>query len=93
MTQSIERIVSRGHNRGDRLRPGSMSALRKSDAAVLTLAEVAALFGVDARTVSRAAHDGDLPCIRLGKRVFIPRERFLALIDGSPVADEPPAIV
>ncbi len=64
-----------------------MSALRASDAAVLTQAEVADLFGVDARTVSRALNDGTLPCIRFGRRALIPREPLLAILTGSPVAD------
>lgn len=69
------------------MRPGSMSALRMSDAAVLTQAEVAALFGVDVRTISRALTDGALPCIRFGRRAFVPREPLLAILSGSAIAD------
>ncbi|MGG7101018.1 helix-turn-helix domain-containing protein [Rhodococcus sp. 24CO] len=46
----------------------------------LTRTEVAALFGVDARTVSRAIDDGTIPSVRLGRRVFVPRVRLLDLL-------------
>ena len=35
--------------------------LRASRAAVVTIAQAAAILGVDARTVSRAIHNGELP--------------------------------
>ncbi|MFD4265710.1 helix-turn-helix domain-containing protein [Rhodococcus sp. NPDC058481] len=64
-----------------------MSALRKSDVPVLTVKEVAGLFNCDQRTVSQALTQGALPSIRLGKRVFVPREPLLAMLTGSPVPD------
>lgn len=57
--------------------------LRESDLVALTRAEVADLLGVDPRTVTRAIEDGQLPSIRLGRRVLIPRAPLLAKLEGS----------
>lgn len=54
--------------------------LRASGAAVVTVAEAASLLGVDVRTVSRAIQDGELPVLRLGRRILIPRLRLLELL-------------
>lgn len=59
-----------------------MTALRESDAAALTATEVAELFGVDQRTISAAIKAGELPSVRIGRRVFIPREPLLAMLSG-----------
>jgi excisionase family DNA binding protein len=50
-----------------------LEELRLSRAAVVTVAQAAAVFGVDVRTVSRAIENGELPALRLGRRVLIPR--------------------
>ena len=60
----------------------SMTELRRSDAAALTASEVASLFGVDARTISTAIANGELPSVRIGRRVFIPREPLLAMLSA-----------
>ena len=54
--------------------------LRASRAAVVTLAQAASVFGVDVRTVSRAIENGELPALRLGRRVLIPRLHLLAAL-------------
>lgn len=68
-----------------------LTALRQSDAAVLTSTEVAELFGVDPRTISSAIANGELPSVRIGRRVFIPREPLLAMLSAAPAgsADAP----
>ena len=55
----------------------SWAELRDTDREVLNRAEVAALLGVDARTVDRAIDDGTIPAVRLGRRILIPRRPFL----------------
>ena len=60
-----------------------MPSLRASTRATLTVAEVAELLEVDVRTVSRAARDGQLPSIEVGRRILIPREPLLALLTGG----------
>jgi excisionase family DNA binding protein len=52
--------------------------LVKSSAAVVTVTEAAELLGVDARTISRAMANGDLPALRVGRRLLIPRLPLLA---------------
>ena len=54
--------------------------LRISRAAVVTVAQAAAVFGVDVRTVARAIENGELPALRLGRRVLIPRLPLLAVL-------------
>lgn len=48
-----------------------------------TPAEVAAILGVDTRTVRRACADGQIPSFRVGKLVMIPRDGLLALLAGG----------
>ena len=57
--------------------------LRISRAAVVTVAQAASVFGVDVRTVSRAIENGELPALRLGRRVLIPRLPLLAALGVS----------
>lgn len=66
-----------------------MSALdeaTKSPAAVLSVTQahriLADLDGAapDERTIRRACENGQLPCVRIGKRILIPRLPFLALL-------------
>lgn len=45
--------------------------------------EVAAILGVDVRTVRRACADGQIPSFKVGKLVMIPRDGLLALIGGG----------
>ncbi len=61
----------------------TLADARKSDAAALTRAEVAAILNVDARTVTRGIESGEIPCLRLGRRRLVPREPFIALMSGG----------
>ena len=62
--------------------------LQTTTAATVTRADVAKLLGVDERTVTRAIVDGQLPSLRVGRRVLIPRVPLLARLGASeePVA-------
>ena len=57
-----------------------LEELRISRAAVVTVAQAAAVFGVDVRTVARAIENGELPALRLGRRVLITRLPLLAAL-------------
>jgi excisionase family DNA binding protein len=48
-------------------------------AVVATVAAVAGVLDVDERTVRRACEDGQIPSIRVGRRLLIPRDKFVAL--------------
>jgi excisionase family DNA binding protein len=45
--------------------------------------EVAQLLGLHRLTVYEAAHRGDLPCFRVGRRYFFPREAITRLLSGE----------
>lgn len=57
-----------------------LDELQISRAAVVTVAQAASVFGVDVRTVTRAIENGELPALRLGRRVLIPRLPLLAAL-------------
>lgn len=63
-----------------------------SRAAAFTRTQVAALLDVDERTVTRAIDEGQLPAIRLGRRVLVPRLPLLALLGASADAEKPAAL-
>jgi excisionase family DNA binding protein len=62
---------------------------RLPDRLVLTVEEVATLLGVSRWLVQQAARTGELPCIRLGRRILFPRTRIEAIIGGEPSVDPP----
>jgi excisionase family DNA binding protein len=57
----------------------------------LTVEEAAGILGVSRGTAYEAVRSGELPSVRLGRRLLIPRARLLQLL-GEPVAlpDVPP---
>ena len=60
-----------------------LEELRASRAAVVTIAEAAAVLGIDVRTVSRAIRNGELPALRLGRRLLIPRLQLLDCLGAT----------
>ena len=50
---------------------------------IIPFDEIGQRLGVSPRTAYRAARRGDIPAIRLGRRVIVPRRRFERLLDGS----------
>lgn len=60
---------------------GTLAELRESQAATITMKTAAAVLECDPRTVSAGIKDGSIPAVRLGRRVVIPRERFLKLFE------------
>lgn len=59
----------------------TIDQLRESQSVIITRAEAASALGIDPRTVTIAIENGDIPSIKLGRRVVIPREKFLRLFD------------
>lgn len=53
--------------------------LRRRRSLVITRLEAAQALGVDPRTVTVGIEDGTIPSVRIGRRVVIPREKFLRL--------------
>jgi excisionase family DNA binding protein len=65
----------------------NLDELMASRSAVVTVAQAASLFGVDVRTVTRGIQCGELPVLRLGKRILIPRLRLLELLGVTDTAE------
>jgi len=59
----------------------TIDALRGSRSLVITRTEAAAALGVDPRTVTAGIENGTIPSVKLGRRLVIPREKFLKLFD------------
>jgi excisionase family DNA binding protein len=70
------------HAPGDRTILG-WHDLRTSDRVALTPTEVARLLGVDRRTISRAIEDGDLPGVRIGRKIVISREALVRKFEAA----------
>jgi excisionase family DNA binding protein len=71
----------------------NLEQARRSQVAALTITETAQLLQVDVRTVSRACEEGQLPHLRIGRRLLIPRLPLLALLgaDRDPTHGTTPA--
>lgn len=50
----------------------------------MTVPEAGALFGLCERTAYDAAHRGEIPTIRIGRRLIVPTARLLALLGLNP---------
>lgn len=57
----------------------TLEEARSSDVAALRIAEVARITETDVRTVSGAVKRGEVPSVRIGKLILIPRLPFLAM--------------
>lgn len=64
-----------------RTRTITIDQLQDSRSLVITRTEAAAALGIDPRTVTAGVENGSIPSVRLGRRVVIPREKFLRLFD------------
>lgn len=59
------------------------SALLAADRPTVTRTELAKLLRIDARTVSRAIEDGDIPAVRFGRQWFISRQAIITMFGGG----------
>ena len=62
-----------------------MDDLRKRRSLVITRKEAAEALGVDPRTITTSINEGTIPHVKLGRRIVIPREKFLALFADTAV--------
>lgn len=53
------------------------------DRATITVDEAAAVLGIDRSTAYAAVHNGDLPHIRIGRRILVPVPKFLRMFQSS----------
>ena len=70
----------------------TLDEIRKSDKDYLIPTDVAEVFGCNPHAIRIAAQNGTLefPYVQLGNRTKIPRERFIAWMEGR-IANEKPA--
>lgn len=66
----------------------NLADVRRSQLAALSVTQTSQVLGVDPRTVTRACDDGQLPCVRVGRRLLIPRLPLLALLGALPEAND-----
>lgn len=66
-----------------RTAPVTIDTLRESRSVVTTRKDAAEALGVDPRTITVGINDGTIPSVKLGRRVVIPRERFLRIFDDE----------
>jgi len=58
-----------------------------AERATMSVEEAAAILGISRNSAFRAVKAGDLPSIRIGRRVLVPRNRLLRLLD-EPTTDD-----
>jgi excisionase family DNA binding protein len=63
-----------------------------SESLTVSIRETARLLGISRSAAYRAARRGELPVIRIGKRVVVSRARLYELIDGKPEPETEPTI-
>lgn len=54
----------------------------------LTVAEAAEILGISRGSAYAAAQSGDLPTIRFGRRLLVPKKALSRLIDGAQDQDQ-----
>lgn len=47
------------------------------------VAEAAKIAGMTEATIYQAVADGTVPSLRIGRRIFIPRAKFIAWLEGE----------
>ena len=61
----------------------TLDELRASRRATITRAETARSLDVDKRTLDKALDAGEIPHLRVGRRIVVPREKLLALLTND----------
>jgi excisionase family DNA binding protein len=58
-----------------------MTAQSTEQSLVMTVAEAGRLLGISRGLAYELVRRGDLPALRLGRRLVVPRQRLLALVE------------
>ena len=69
------------HQEGGTVSVTTLADLKDSSALTITRKQAAAALEVDPRTVTAGIESGNIPSIKLGRRVLIPRQKFLKLFE------------
>jgi excisionase family DNA binding protein len=75
-------MAGQGTRRPQRVRAGPHP--RDDDRLTYTLAEAAQQLGISRWLAYEAAHRGELPVCRIGRRMLVPRAALLRLLDEEP---------
>lgn len=57
-----------------------------ADKPTLTVEEAAKLAGVGVNQTYAAVREGTIPSLRIGRRILIPRKKFVAMLEGTDAA-------
>jgi excisionase family DNA binding protein len=60
-----------------------MTAGAKTERVALTVPEAAETLGISVRHAWNLVNAGQLPSFRLGRRVVVPKQRLVELLDGN----------
>jgi excisionase family DNA binding protein len=66
--------------------PGQEPASLDDDKLTYTLAEAASRLGISTWLAYEAAHRGELPVCRIGRRILVPRAALLRLLGQDPTS-------
>jgi excisionase family DNA binding protein len=61
----------------------TINELRKSGRGTISVDEAAALLGIGRNGAFQAVHRGELPVLKLGKRLLVPVEPLLRMLEGD----------
>lgn len=64
-------------------RVDALARLRENPVATIPPLDLVPLLGLSKNTIYDAISRGDIPSIRVGRRILIPVPRLLAMIDGE----------
>ncbi len=53
----------------------------------VTVAQAAVILGISRTSSYERARRGEIPTVRLGRRLLVPKARLLAMLDGEPSTD------
>jgi len=68
-----------------------MSSTLSHDRATTTVTDAARVLGISRNGAYAAVARGDIPSVRIGKRILVPTARLRELLEGGSAAQSPPA--
>lgn len=68
-----------GSERGDAVRSGI-------ERLTVTVAQAAVMLGISRTSAYQRVRRGEIPTVRLGRRLVVPKARLLAMLEGEPPA-------
>lgn len=64
----------------------NLDDLLASNRATITRSEAARVLELDRRTLDQGLDSGVIPCLRVGRRIVIPRLKFIAMLSAADAA-------